>query len=68
MSRKHTEPTRGDIENMLKEYNCTTEEELQEKLLADDCFMGTCYGCYKPVDLRKAVFMHDMPFHKYCAE
>jgi hypothetical protein len=51
----------------MQEYGVETEEELQEKLLADDCFMGTCYACYKPVDLRKAIFIHDVPYHKYCA-
>ena len=61
------EPTEAELNRMMKELHVKTEAEFKDKILEDwDCI--TCFSCYKELKLTKAVFIDDVPYHKWCSE
>ena len=66
MREKDKDPTNKDIKNLLKDFDATSETDLQIKLLST-WNMARCAICDKPVDLMKAAYIGDeLPVHKYC--
>jgi len=61
------EPTEKELQEMMKELNILEEAETKDKIL-EDWKEATCVSCMKPVDLMKAVFIDEAPYHKHCAE
>jgi len=61
------EPTDAELQEMMKELHIEEEAETKNKIL-EDWSEVTCISCLKPVDLMKAVFIDEAPYHKHCAE
>jgi len=61
------EPTDAELKEMMKELHIEEEAETKDKIL-EDWSKVTCISCLKPVDLMKAVFIDEAPYHKHCAE
>jgi hypothetical protein len=61
------EPTDAELKEMMKELHISEEAETKDKIL-EDWREVMCVACLKPVDLMKAVFIDEAPYHKYCAE
>lgn len=61
------EPSDADLNQMLKELNIKNEAEFKDKIL-EDWNVSICPACMKEVNLLKAIFINDAPYHKWCAE
>jgi len=61
------EPTDAELQKMMKELHIEEEAETKDKIL-EDWSTVICVSCLKEVDLMKAVFIDDAPYHKWCAE
>lgn len=67
MNKEDYEPTDKELNDLLRNEYVKTEAEFKDKLL-DEWDQTICLACYKNVKLTKAVFIDDVPYHKWCAE
>jgi len=61
-----SEPTDAELKKMLRDEHVKTEAEFKDKILEgwDEVL---CYACYRPLKLTEAIFINEVPYHKYCA-
>ena len=58
---------RTDIKQLLKDFDVSTEDELQEKLMNESTIVKcTTENCYNMVDLLDAQFINGDPVCKKC--
>ena len=58
---------RTDIKQLLKDFNVSTEDELQEKLMNESTMVKcTTENCFNMIDLLDGLFINGDPVCKKC--